>query len=111
MTSLPSEAALVEEHSVARTTVKRALDVLAVLAAKGLIRSQPGVSWVVAGAEPKVPRCSTDSPRSLRRSTRPEDWCRSGNCPARARAAGRGRRSRCTHGKGGRVRALPANLT
>ncbi|MEU6967362.1 GntR family transcriptional regulator [Kitasatospora sp. NPDC101157] len=51
MTSLPSEADLMEAHGVARTTVKRALDVLA---AEGLIRSQPGIGWAVVGSEPKA---------------------------------------------------------
>ncbi|MEU1418644.1 GntR family transcriptional regulator [Kitasatospora sp. NPDC005751] len=48
--SLPSEAGLMATHSVSRTTVKRALDVLA---AEGLIRSRPGVGWVVVGQDEK----------------------------------------------------------
>ncbi|WP_457029466.1 GntR family transcriptional regulator [Kitasatospora sp. P5_F3] len=52
MTALPSEAELMGTHSVARTTVKRALDVLA---SEGLIKSQPGVGWMVAGQDGKPP--------------------------------------------------------
>ncbi|MER6366495.1 GntR family transcriptional regulator [Kitasatospora sp. NPDC001527] len=48
--SLPSEAGLMKTYGVARTTVKRALDVLAT---EGLIRSKPGVGWVVVGQEEK----------------------------------------------------------
>ncbi|MFF7634247.1 GntR family transcriptional regulator [Kitasatospora sp. NPDC008050] len=50
---LPSEAALMDSYGAARTTVKRALGVLA---AEGLIRSQPGVGWLVVGraAKPSV---------------------------------------------------------
>ncbi|MDH6110377.1 DNA-binding GntR family transcriptional regulator [Kitasatospora sp. MAP12-15] len=43
---LPSEAALMESYRAARTMVKRALDVLE---AEGLIKSQPGVGWLVTG--------------------------------------------------------------
>lgn len=43
---LPSEAALMDSYGAARTTVKRALDVLA---GEGLIKSQPGVGWLVTG--------------------------------------------------------------
>ncbi|GGV45204.1 hypothetical protein GCM10010495_73450 [Kitasatospora herbaricolor] len=50
VTQLPSEAGLMEMHGVARTTVKRALDVLA---KEGLIRSQPGVGWTVVGEDAK----------------------------------------------------------
>lgn len=50
MTVLPSEAALMETHGVARTTVKRALDVLV---AEGLIKSLPGIGWTVVGTEAK----------------------------------------------------------
>ncbi len=52
VTSLPSEARLMEKHSVGRTTVRRALEALA---AKGLIRSRPGAGWVVVGSEPNAP--------------------------------------------------------
>lgn len=51
LTSLPSEAQLMERHGVGRTTVRRALDSLAT---KGLIRSRPGAGWVVVGIEPKA---------------------------------------------------------
>jgi DNA-binding GntR family transcriptional regulator len=44
LTQLPSEAQLMEEHNVARTTVRRALRSLA---DEGLIASQPGVGWRV----------------------------------------------------------------
>ncbi|MFJ8040175.1 GntR family transcriptional regulator [Kitasatospora sp. NPDC096147] len=47
VTALPSEADLMAEHGVARTTIKRALDQLA---AEGLIVSRPGVGWTVVGA-------------------------------------------------------------
>ncbi|MET8676552.1 GntR family transcriptional regulator [Streptomyces sp. NPDC004647] len=40
--TLPSEAALMAEHGVSRTTVRRALRVLA---DDGLIESAPGVGW------------------------------------------------------------------
>ncbi len=50
LTELPSEAALMETHGVARTTVKRALDVLA---GEGLIRSRPGVGWMIVGEDTK----------------------------------------------------------
>lgn len=50
--SLPSEARLMEKYGVGRTTVRRALDSLAV---KGLVESRPGAGWVVVGAEPKPP--------------------------------------------------------
>ncbi|MCC3775359.1 GntR family transcriptional regulator [Streptomyces sp. UNOB3_S3] len=40
--SIPSEAALMDEFGVARTTVRRALQTLA---AEGLIESRPGVGW------------------------------------------------------------------
>ncbi|MFJ1753870.1 GntR family transcriptional regulator [Kitasatospora sp. NPDC088134] len=52
LTALPSEAALMQEHSAARSTVRRALDVLA---AEKLIRSQPGIGWAVVGAGSKPP--------------------------------------------------------
>ncbi|MEU3494472.1 GntR family transcriptional regulator [Kitasatospora cineracea] len=52
LTELPSEAALMQEHGVGRSTVRRALDVLAT---EKLIRSQPGVGWVVVGGEAKPP--------------------------------------------------------
>ncbi|MFF1794120.1 GntR family transcriptional regulator [Kitasatospora sp. NPDC058263] len=48
--SLPSEAGLMETYRVSRTTVKRALDVLAT---EGLIQSKPGIGWVVVGQEEK----------------------------------------------------------
>ncbi|MFD8598399.1 GntR family transcriptional regulator [Kitasatospora sp. NPDC059646] len=52
LTALPSEAALMREYGAGRTTVKRALDVLA---AEKLIRSKPGIGWAVAGGEVKPP--------------------------------------------------------
>ncbi|MFI9783231.1 GntR family transcriptional regulator [Kitasatospora sp. NPDC051984] len=52
LTALPSEAALMREYGAGRSTVKRALDVLA---AEKLIRSKPGVGWAVAGSEAKPP--------------------------------------------------------
>ncbi|MFJ9693439.1 GntR family transcriptional regulator [Kitasatospora sp. NPDC101183] len=51
-TSLPSEAQLMQTHGAGRTTVRRALGVLA---AEGLVRSEPGAGWVVVGTEPKLP--------------------------------------------------------
>ncbi|MFB7663969.1 GntR family transcriptional regulator [Kitasatospora sp. NPDC056138] len=52
-TELPSEAELMKTYGVARSTVKRALEVLA---GEGLIRSQPGVGWLVAADQAaKVP--------------------------------------------------------
>ncbi len=50
VSELPSEAALMKAHGVARTTVKRALDVLA---SEGLIKSRPGVGWLVADTDAK----------------------------------------------------------
>ncbi|GAA0426370.1 GntR family transcriptional regulator [Streptomyces luteireticuli] len=41
---IPSEAVLMREYDVSRTTVRRALRTLA---AEGLIRSRPGVGWEV----------------------------------------------------------------
>ncbi|MFJ8440112.1 GntR family transcriptional regulator [Kitasatospora griseola] len=52
LTTLPSEATLMQKFGVGRSTVKRALDVLA---AEKLIQSQPGVGWAVVGSEIKVP--------------------------------------------------------
>ncbi|WP_078873834.1 GntR family transcriptional regulator [Streptomyces sp. NRRL S-1868] len=48
-TALPSEAELMRQHGVSRTTVRRALNVLA---AEGLVRSAPGKGWVPVGAGP-----------------------------------------------------------
>jgi DNA-binding GntR family transcriptional regulator len=42
--ALPSEAELMDEHGVSRTTVRRALQVLA---EEGFIESAPGVGWIV----------------------------------------------------------------
>jgi len=50
--ALPSEADLMEAHGVARSTVGRALKLLA---SEGLIASQPGVGWLVAGQTSKPP--------------------------------------------------------
>lgn len=47
--ALPSEAALMETHGVSRTTVRRALKVLA---NDGLIESAPGVGWRPIGSAP-----------------------------------------------------------
>ncbi|WP_344447096.1 GntR family transcriptional regulator, partial [Kitasatospora nipponensis] len=52
VTNLPSEAELMAAHGVARSTVKRALDVLAT---EGLIKSQPGVGWSVVGGDTEPP--------------------------------------------------------
>ncbi|MFC5719873.1 GntR family transcriptional regulator [Streptomyces gamaensis] len=53
---LPSEADLMREYGVSRTTVRRALHVLA---AEGLIESRPGIGWTVrvgTGMPPLVDR-------------------------------------------------------
>ncbi|OEV31515.1 DNA-binding protein [Streptomyces nanshensis] len=42
--ALPSEAELMDEHGVSRTTVRRALQVLA---EEGFIESAPGIGWIV----------------------------------------------------------------
>ncbi|MFE1936489.1 GntR family transcriptional regulator [Streptomyces sp. NPDC059474] len=47
---LPSEAALMHAYGVSRTTVRRALKVLA---SDGLIESEPGVGWRPVGASPR----------------------------------------------------------
>ncbi|MFI0905758.1 GntR family transcriptional regulator [Streptomyces sioyaensis] len=49
---LPSEAALMREHGVARTTVRRALELLE---KEGLIRSEPGVGRVVSDGSERRP--------------------------------------------------------
>ncbi|MGP3999155.1 GntR family transcriptional regulator [Streptomyces sp. 8N706] len=43
--ALPSEAQMMRDHGVSRTTIRRAL---AVLQAEGLIESAPGVGWSVS---------------------------------------------------------------
>ncbi|GAA4869818.1 GntR family transcriptional regulator [Kitasatospora terrestris] len=116
MTSLPSEAELMEAHGVARTTVKRALDVLA---AEGLVRSQPGVGWVVGRAEPKVP--VLEQLTALARQLDVGADFPSEKELAETTGAARGTVRRALaqlegagvlevrHGKGRTVRALPAN--
>ncbi|WP_301125818.1 GntR family transcriptional regulator [Streptomyces cacaoi] len=44
--ALPSEAALMRQHGVSRTTVRRALQVLAT---EGLVKSTPGKGWTAVG--------------------------------------------------------------
>ncbi|MFG2459429.1 GntR family transcriptional regulator [Streptomyces sp. NPDC048523] len=44
--ALPSEAALMREHGLARNTIRRALKVLE---AEGLVESVPGTGWRVSG--------------------------------------------------------------
>ncbi|MFJ9440492.1 GntR family transcriptional regulator [Kitasatospora sp. NPDC101235] len=116
MTSLPSEADLMQGHGVARTTVKRALDVLA---AEGLIRSQPGVGWLVVGTEQKVPvldqlaalvhelGVDADFP-SEKELTETTGAARGTVRRALAQLEGAGVLE-VRHGKGRRVRALPTN--
>ncbi|MFI8083794.1 GntR family transcriptional regulator [Kitasatospora sp. NPDC086009] len=113
---LPSEAELMETHGVARTTVRRALDSLA---AKGLIRSRPGAGWVVVEAEhrPSVLDQLTALARALAVGA---DFPSEKELTAKTGAArGTVRRAlaqlegagvlEVRHGKGRRVRALPAD--
>lgn len=51
-TGLPSEAALMREHGVARTTIRRALEILE---KEGLIHSAPGVGRVVSDGSERRP--------------------------------------------------------
>ncbi|MFF8899543.1 GntR family transcriptional regulator [Streptomyces lydicus] len=51
-TGLPSEAALMREHGVARTTVRRALELLE---KEGLIHSAPGVGRLVSDGSERRP--------------------------------------------------------
>ncbi|MFF2076352.1 GntR family transcriptional regulator [Kitasatospora sp. NPDC058162] len=116
LVSLPSEADLVEEYGVARTTVKRALDVLA---AEGLIRSQPGVGWLVVGAAPKVPVLDQLAAMVHKLGVDAEFPSEKELTEATGAARGTVRRAlaqlegagvlEVRHGKGRRVRALPAN--
>ncbi|MFJ2191112.1 GntR family transcriptional regulator [Kitasatospora sp. NPDC087861] len=116
MASLPSEADLMKEHDVARTTVKRALDVLA---AEGLIRSQPGVGWLIVGSVPKIPvfdqlaalvhELGVDAEfPSEKELTRTTGAARGTVRRALAQLEGAGVLE-VRHGKGRHVRALPAN--
>lgn len=50
--ALPSEAALMREHSVSRNTVRRALRELE---GDRLVESTPGVGWRVIGTTPRPP--------------------------------------------------------
>ncbi|WP_329128064.1 winged helix-turn-helix domain-containing protein [Streptomyces caniferus] len=52
---LPSEAQLMRDHSVSRTTIRRALTTLQT---ESLIHSEPGVGWVVSGS--RDPRSLVD---------------------------------------------------
>ncbi|MFF2044040.1 GntR family transcriptional regulator [Kitasatospora sp. NPDC058170] len=114
LTSLPSEAQLMEAHGVGRSTVRRALDSLA---AKGLIKSRPGAGWVVLGTEPKAP--VLDQLTALVRTLGIGDDFPSEKELAETTGAARGTIRRALaqlegagvlevrHGKGRRVRALP----
>ncbi|MER5350698.1 GntR family transcriptional regulator [Kitasatospora sp. NPDC002551] len=116
MTSLPSEARLMETHGVGRTTVRRALESLA---AKGLIRSHPGAGWVVVGAEHKPPvldqlialartlDVGADFP-SEKELTERTGAARGTVRRALAQLEGAGVLE-VRHGKGRRVRALPTD--
>ncbi|WP_406093423.1 GntR family transcriptional regulator [Kitasatospora purpeofusca] len=112
---LPSEATLMNIHRVSRTTVKRALDVLA---AEGLIRSRPGVGWAVVGPDEKP--TVLDQLTSLASTLQIGDPFPSEKELAEQTGAARGTVRRALaqlegagilevrHGKGRRVRALPA---
>ncbi|MFE7560065.1 GntR family transcriptional regulator [Kitasatospora sp. NPDC057500] len=116
VTSLPSEAQLMETHGVGRTTVRRALDSLA---GKGLITSRPGAGWVVVGAERKPPvldqltalvrtlDVGADFP-SEKELTETTGAARGTVRRALAQLEGAGVLE-VRHGKGRRVRALPAD--
>ncbi|MFB8169367.1 GntR family transcriptional regulator [Kitasatospora purpeofusca] len=116
VTSLPSEARLMETHGVGRTTVRRALDSLA---AKGLITSRPGSGWVVVGAERKPPvldqltalvrtlDVGADLP-SEKELTETTGAARGTVRRALAQLEGAGVLE-VRHGKGRRVRALPTD--
>ncbi|MEU1782023.1 GntR family transcriptional regulator [Streptomyces abikoensis] len=50
--TLPSEAALMGDYGVSRTTVRRALQALA---AEGLLQSRPGIGWQTAASQAPAP--------------------------------------------------------
>ncbi|AUY51933.1 GntR family transcriptional regulator [Streptomyces sp. CB01881] len=113
--SLPSEAGLMELHGVSRTTVKRALDMIA---AEGLIRSKPGIGWIVVGQEQKPPifdqlaamvaELNVGDPfPSEKHLTEQTGAARGTVRRALAQLEGAGILE-VRHGKGRRVRALPA---
>ncbi|MFE6745851.1 GntR family transcriptional regulator [Kitasatospora purpeofusca] len=116
--SLPTEADLMKEHGVARTTVRRALGVLS---AEGLIQSQPGIGWVVVGSEPKTSvftelsalvqslGVGADFP-SEKHLTETTGAARGTVRRALAQLEGAGVLE-VRHGKGRRVRALPSDTS
>ncbi|MFF2626020.1 GntR family transcriptional regulator [Kitasatospora griseola] len=115
MTSLPSEAQLMERYGVGRSTVRRALESLA---AKGLIRSQPGAGWVVAGSGSKASVLDQLTALAKRLDVGAEFPSEKELTETTGAARGTVRRAlaqlegagvlEVRHGKGRRVRALPA---
>lgn len=118
--ALPSEAELMDSHSVSRNTIRRALKVLE---ADGVVESAPGIGWRVAqgGERRSLTERMTDVIR--------EDSLSVGDTyPSEAKLCERFGASRTAvrrvlaqmegngllatvHGKGRTVRALPASAT
>ncbi|AZS71459.1 GntR family transcriptional regulator [Streptomyces lydicus] len=117
---LPSEAALMRTHGVARTTVRRALETLE---KEGLIHSAPGVGWSISdGAErrPLIERITDlitarelsvgDSLPSEARLCEALGVSRTALRSALSTLEGQGV-LQAVHGKGRFIRALPPHAT
>ncbi|MGX1760047.1 GntR family transcriptional regulator [Streptomyces lydicus] len=117
-TGLPSEAALMREHGVARTTVRRALEILE---KEGLIHSEPGVGRVVSDGSERRPLTQRMSDMIAERgfaigdafpseARLCEEFAVSRTALRSALSALEGRGLlEAVHGKGRFVRALPAS--
>ncbi|PJN37942.1 GntR family transcriptional regulator [Streptomyces sp. CB02959] len=117
---LSSEAQLMRDHGVSRTTIRRAL---MTLQDEGLIHSEPGAGWAVSGADDRRPLTErlieiiTATPLAIGDAFPSEaSLCESFGLSrtavrsALAQLEGQGLLE-AVHGKGRTVRALPSSTT